>query len=153
MSTCPVLCGTPAALLSSTPPIPSRVTGNVCCHPPPPTTVLRHCPYRLSPDPFFDHRRRSRDWRGSLIHAPARQAHQGEGEGERAGWACAICNAIPADSPHLSSCTHVFCYVCLRTAQASGHTLQGRSVCPQCSSFLTFCKRLQHPILRNMQQL
>jgi hypothetical protein len=86
----------------------------------------------------------------SAAALPVRQAHQGEGEGERAGWACAICNAIPANSPHLSSCTHVFCYVCLRKAQASG---QRRRVCPQCSSSLTSCKRLQHPNLRNMQQL
>ena len=81
---------------------------------------------------------------------PARRAHQGDGEGEMPGWACAICNAIPANSPHLSSCTHVFCYVCLRTAQASG---QGRSVCPECSRSLTSCKRLHHPILGKMQQL
>ena len=73
-----------------------------------------------------------------------------KGEGEMGGWACAICNAIPANSPHLSSCTHVFCYVCLKTAQASG---QGRSVCPQCSRSLTSCKRLQHGTLRSMQQL
>jgi hypothetical protein len=59
-----------------------------------------------------------------------------QGDGQRA---CAICNATPANSPHLSACAHVFCYVCLRTAQAHDKT---RAVCPRCSTALASCKRL-----------
>ena len=54
---------------------------------------------------------------------------------------CVMCTAMPANSAHVSHCLHVFCYVCLRTAQARSKA--GAARCPQCASPLNTCQRLE----------
>jgi len=88
-------------------------------------------------------------------HKPAQQPHEREeaaAEGcstEQRGPSCVMCCATPANSAHVSGCLHVFCYLCLRRAQAEarGHVAR----CGACGCALKEVRRLElEMVLHNL---
>jgi len=88
-------------------------------------------------------------------HKPAQQPHEREeaaAEGcctEQRGPSCIICCATPANSAHVSGCLHVFCYLCLRRAQAEARGHLPR--CAACGCALKEVRRLElEMVLHNL---
>eukprot|EP01116_Phalansterium_solitarium_P018863 TRINITY_DN5125_c0_g2_i1.p1 TRINITY_DN5125_c0_g2~~TRINITY_DN5125_c0_g2_i1.p1 ORF type:complete len:332 (+),score=85.64 TRINITY_DN5125_c0_g2_i1:112-1107(+) len=52
---------------------------------------------------------------------------------------CPVCQSDPAQTPHVSSCGHLFCYYCLRRSI----TDDSRFACPRCNLVVTSMRRAE----------